>query len=231
MLHLYRPGELSLVELRELDDHLRTCAECAALKARIARSEVTLRAVRDFIPAAPDVERAVGAITRGLGESVPAGRSILTAGWLARLLGRFELPAFQLAGALGALLITGSFLIQQIGLLNEVSELETRLAGRVPGREQIEVAYVVPRIPKDLSLDVDRVLQAAGGAIGTDAQGRITISRARAADLRRSPLRQILTAVASERMLGIDRKTLDDINDYLIRNMNTVLRTTRRGGF
>jgi hypothetical protein len=230
MLHLYRPGELSPEELRELDDHLRTCTGCAALKERIARAETTLRTLREFVPAAPDTERAVAAVTHAAGGATRVRRSLLTGGRLDRWLGRFELPAFQLAGALAAVVITAGFLIQQITLLNDVSDLEARLAGTANGHDRLEVAFAVPRLPRELSPELDRILHAAGGAIGMDARGRITISRNRAADLARIPLQQLLAAAASEKMIGLDRKALTDINGYLTRNITTVLQTTRRGG-
>jgi hypothetical protein len=230
MLHLYRPGELGPEDAQKLEEHLKTCADCSTLKRRIERAEGTFRNLRAFTPAHPDPERAVAAISQAIGGLPAGGRRPRPVGWLDRLLASFEVPSIRFASAFAMLALAGGFLFQQVRILNDVSDLELRLAsGRQPS-QALEAAYVLPPFPGKMASQGDRMLRLAGGRVAVNTRGEMTISQGDAAEIQETLIRQVLSALGQQKGLGLDEKTIDQLTIYLNSNIATILRTASRGG-
>jgi hypothetical protein len=230
MLHLYRPGELGPEDARKLEEHLRTCADCSALKGRIWRAEGTIRNLRDYVPAHPDSERALAAIAKAI-QGLPApGHRPHRVGWLDRLLVAFEVPSIRFASAFAILFLAGGFLFQQVRILNDVSDLEARLAVKRQPSQALETAYVIPPFPVKMAPHVDEMLRLAGGRVTVNTRGQMTISQGDVEDIQATVLRQLLSALGQSKGLGLDQKTIDELTIYMDRNIATVFRTATRGG-
>jgi Putative zinc-finger len=230
MLHLYRPGELEPRHARELEEHLRTCADCSALKVRIGRAEGTIKNLREYAPAHPDPERAIGAIAQAIRDLPAAEQRPHSVGWLDRLLISFEVPSVRFASALAILALAGGFLFQQVRLLNDVSDLEARLTHTRQPSRTLEAAYVIPPFPGKLASQVDNLLRLAGGRVTVNTRGQMTISQGDVEDLQETLLRQMLSALGKPKGLETDQKTIDELITYLNRNIAIVFRTATRGG-
>jgi hypothetical protein len=230
MLHLYRPGELTPEDARELEEHLKTCADCSALKGRIWSAEGTIRNLRDYVPAHPDPERALAAIAKAI-QGLPApGHRPHHVGWLDRLLVSFEVPSIRFASAFAILFLAGAFLFQQVRILNDVSDLEARLAVKRQPSQALETAYVIPPFPVKMAPHVDEMLRLAGGRVTVNTRGQMTISQGDVEDIQATVLRQLLSALGQSKGLGLEQKTIDELTIYMNRNIATVFRTATRGG-
>jgi len=121
MLHLHRSGELTEREEAELRRHLHICERCSVERERIERADLSIRRLRETGPTLRDPDR----LTRSILEHIPAPRR---KGFVDRLLDAMLTPAVRHASAAFVLAAVGSFLFQYYSTLDDLANLEQKLA-------------------------------------------------------------------------------------------------------
>ncbi|MCX6132423.1 MAG: hypothetical protein NTU47_01305 [Ignavibacteriales bacterium] len=138
-LHLNRSGEISKQESDELRQHLRICERCALELQRIQRADGFIGRLGAFIPAPKNPEKLTADILRRVRAESTAPRPVNV---LAQVLDFFLIPSVRYASVAIILFITTTSMLQLFAMLNDISDLEQRMAS--PNRkETAEAMYTM----------------------------------------------------------------------------------------
>ena len=137
LMHLNRSGEISNTDADELRHHVRLCERCALELQRIERAEQFIDRLAASSPRPADPEKLTADIMRRVRAETLLSRSPFD-----RLLDIFLTPSVRYATLAIVLLVTLTFMTQLVSMLDDVSNLEARLASR-PGNETAEATYTV----------------------------------------------------------------------------------------
>jgi len=122
LLYLYRPGELTREERRDLEAHLTSCATCAAEQKALANVEKKISDIRNTEPQLNNPAHLVDAIMRA---TVTAGH--LAGNPFENLLSWTTAPAFHLAACIALFMLCGTFFLQTAMDARSIVTLEERL--------------------------------------------------------------------------------------------------------
>ena len=128
LLHLNRSGEISTREADELRQHVRLCERCALELQRIERADGFINRLGAFSPAPGNPEQLTADILRRVRAESTARRSL---NHLNRILDFFLIPSVRYSTVAIVLLITMTFMTQLVMMLNDISDLERRMAAPV----------------------------------------------------------------------------------------------------
>ncbi len=185
LLSLYRPGEITPEEEQLLDAHLRICPDCARRRGSAISTGEAIRRVRATPLPHSDVENAVTGILAKIqpsGSPVREHLRVLRTG----ILDVAERPFFRLAAGLAAILLVGAFAIQQLMILNDVSQLQDQLAHYRAPALSIEARYIFRPPLASLAPEVRHLIDIVQRHIVLDPTGRITAPVSAALEFRTS---------------------------------------------
>ena len=128
LLHLNRSGEISKHEADELRQHLRLCEKCSLDLQRIERADGFIDRLSAFSPTPGNPDKLTADILRRVRAESSAPKP---SNPLDRLLDFFLLPSVRYATGTIVLLITITFMTQLIVVMNNISDLEHRMASPV----------------------------------------------------------------------------------------------------
>lgn len=185
LLSLYRPGEITSEEAQLLDAHLGICPDCARRRGSAIRTEEAVRQVRATPPPPSDVEHAVTVILAKIQPSGSPIREHLRMLWTG-ILDVAELPFFRLASGLAAILLVGTFAIQQLMILNDVSQLQDQLAHYRTSALSIDARYIFCPPLASVAPEVRHLIDIVQRHIVLDPTGRITAPVSAALEFRTS---------------------------------------------
>jgi hypothetical protein len=127
LLHLNRPGELTVRQQKKLEKHLNKCPVCYALKLKIEKMDEVVQTLKEQKPVLSDPNTLTKSIIQEI--SKPEIREIKKQSSIFEQIqnifsmGRFRYSAAAFASALLLL-----FMIQQIYIVNKIGSLETRIS-------------------------------------------------------------------------------------------------------
>ena len=128
LLHLNRSGEISKHEADELRQHLRLCEKCSLDLQRIERADGFIDRLSAFSPTPGNPDKLTADILRRVRAESSAPKH---SNPLDRLLDFFLLPSVRYATVTIVLLITITLTTQLIVVMNNISDLEHRMASPV----------------------------------------------------------------------------------------------------
>lgn len=227
-LFLHRPGELSQAELATLEAHLRDCPRCAALRDKLASDDRRLARLRAVMPEPPSTDAAIGRVLRAIGAAKPSAARHGIRNLLDLLALEFSRPRLRFASWFLFVAILGSAVYQQFSVMNEVSNLEKRMALRQDRTGVVRAAFVLDvetfsRIPRSRE-----ILEVLGDRVV--AGGDILISRDDARSLQETMIR---LSPFSPRVAGRDApdaRVVEEISRVVRQHASLVFRPSRNGG-
>jgi hypothetical protein len=207
LLHLNRSGEISSQEADELRQHLRLCERCALEFQRIERADGFVDRLGGFSPAPRNPEKLTADILRRVRAEAATPRPSNS---FDRVLDFFLIPSVRYSTVAIILLVTLTFMTQLVMMLNDVSDLEQRMATPIRN-EGTEATYTlqsktlqgVAKSETGKSLQENVSLSVTNGRI--DVPVRDVDTFLSGSNLRNLPV--ILGTAA----LQIDKKTLEKI--------------------
>jgi len=166
LIHLYRPGELTVESRQELEEHLASCPACSAQSKAALQVEKKVSEVRNIEPRFEDAVRLTRAIVRATAESRQQPMDLLGAlsEWTAT-------PAFRMAACFALFVISTTFFLQTALDARKVAMLEGRLksVNSTPGslglRDIQRAGFILPgsggmpTLPESLDIAVADVGQ------------------------------------------------------------------------
>ncbi len=207
LLHLNRSGEISKREADELRQHLRLCEKCSLELQRIARADGFIDRLAAFSPTPKNPEKLTADILRRVQAESSAPKPLNP---LDRFLDFFLLPSVRYATVTIVLLVTMTFMIQLLVMMNNISDLEQRMASparhgaaEATYRMQSKTLQEVAISERGKSLKENVSLTVTNDRIDVSAKEVDTF-------LSDYDLRN-LSATLGASALGIDQKTLEKI--------------------
>jgi len=194
MLHLNRSGEISAQEADELRQHLRLCERCALELQRIERADEFVDRFSAFSPAPRNAEKLTADLLRRIRAESAKPRP---ASGLDRVLDLFLMPSVRYSAVATILFITMICMTQLVMMLNDISDLEQRMASPVR-KDAAEATYTVR----------SKTLHA----VATSERGR--------------PLRENLSVAVTKDGIDIPATHADTfLSDYTLKNLPAILET------
>jgi hypothetical protein len=207
LLHLNRSGEISEHEAEELRQHLRLCEKCSLELQRIERADGFIDRLSTFSPISKNPEKLTTDILRRVrAESVaPASSDALDA-----LLDFFLLPSVRYSTVAIIVLILLTPATQLVMMLNDISNLERRMASPVR-HDATEATYTIQSKTLRQVATSERGKSLKDNISLTVTNDRIDVS-AKDVDsfLSDVSLRNLPTVLGAS-ALGIDEKTVEKI--------------------
>lgn len=227
-LFLYRPGELSQTDLATLEAHLRGCPRCAALRDQLASDDRRLVRIRGLVPEPPSVDAAAERVLRAIGAGKPSAARHGIRNVLDLLISQYNRPGLRFAFGMLFVAIVAGAVYQQFSLMNDVSNLEKRMAVRHDPTGVVRAAFVldvetfsrIPRSPEILALLGDRVT----------AGGDILISRHDVQSLQETVLRMSPFTPRLAGRRAADARGIEEITRAVRQHASLVFRPSRKGG-
>ncbi|MFQ5676160.1 MAG: anti-sigma factor family protein [bacterium] len=130
LLHLNRPGELTATEKKSLEAHLEVCKRCQKKAREIKRTDVALAKLREIRPVLANREDLADSIITAIKTSPQSPAKRMLQSFIDRsvdFVGRYET---RLALGVSVAVLMIAFFVQQIWILNRVTQLENVLANR-----------------------------------------------------------------------------------------------------
>lgn len=123
-IFLYRTGELSPRQRKQLERHLAVCANCAAFQRKVKSDLAVLEKLRKEHIQVPDEAGMTNALLAEISRMQKIKSFAGAQSWLERIIPRFYWPTVRLALAACVFLIVGGFVLQEAYILNRISRLE-----------------------------------------------------------------------------------------------------------
>ena len=207
LLHLNRSGEISRHEAEKLRQHLRSCEKCSLELQRIERADGFIDRLGAFSPTPKNLEKLTADILRRVRAESTAPTSLSP---LDRFLDSFLIPSVRYATVTIVLLVTMTFMTQLLVMMNNISNLEQRMAS--PTRhDATEASYTIQSKTLQEVAKSERGKSLKENVSLTVTNDRIDVPAKEVdAFLSEYDLRN-LPATLGASALGIDKKTLDKI--------------------
>jgi hypothetical protein len=198
LLHLNRSGEISKQEADDLRQHLRLCEKCSLEFQRIRRADGFIDRLGSFSPAPTNAGKLTADILRRVRAESTKPRSINA---LDRVLDFFLIPSVRYSAVAIVLLITMTSMAQLLMMLNDISNLEQRMASSIQ-HDATEATYTMQ----------SKTLQE----VATSERGK--------------PLKENISLTVTDDRIDISAKEVDTfLSDYTLRNLPVILGTTTLG--
>ncbi|MBN1779671.1 zf-HC2 domain-containing protein [bacterium] len=155
-LHWYGEGELSAEQKATVDAHVQSCESCRSLLVHIGRARDLIGDFRAEAPVPRDPEALAGDVVR-------AARQSREPGFVARGLFSLGRPGVRLALGGALVFILGSFFMEEIHIMNQISGLENKMKTetRLPQSAFVRCWVSAERIAGMLNGDSERLLEQA----------------------------------------------------------------------
>jgi len=207
LLHLNRSGEISKHEADELRQHLRLCEECSLELQRIERADGFIDRLGAFSPAPKNPEKLTADILRRVRAESTAPKSLIP---LDRLLDFFLLPSVRYSTVAIVLLITMTFMTQLLVMLNDISDLELRMASPLRNKAA-EATYTMQSKTLQGVAESERGKFLKENVSFTVTNDRIDVPVKDVDTFLSDYNLRNLPAILGASALGIDQKTLEKI--------------------
>jgi hypothetical protein len=207
LLHLNRSGEISSHEADELRQHLRLCEKCSLELQRIERAGGFIDRLGAFAPTPKNPEKLTADILRRVRAESAAPR---TSNPLDRFLDFFLLPSVRYSTVAIISLIVVTSTTQLVMMLNDISDLEQRMASPVR-HDATEATYTMQSKTLQEVATSERGKSIKENISLTVTNERIDVSAKDVDAFLSDPGLKNLPTVVGASVLGIDRKTLEKI--------------------
>ncbi|MCX6143288.1 MAG: zf-HC2 domain-containing protein [Ignavibacteriales bacterium] len=198
LLHLNRSGEISKHEADELRQHLRLCEKCSLELQRIERADGFIDHLGDFSPSPKNPEKLTADILRRVRAESAAPKPLNP---LNRFLDFFLLPSVRYSTVAIISLVILTSATQLVMMLNDVSNLEQRMASPVR-HDATEATYTMQ----------SKTLQE----VAKSERGR--------------PIKENVSLTVTNDRIDVSAKKVDTfLSDYNLRNLSTVLGASALG--
>lgn len=227
-LFLHRPGELSQADLATLEEHLRGCPRCAALRDRLASDDRRLARLRAMVPEPPGADAAIQGVLLAIGAGKPSAARHGVRDLLDLILLGFDRPWLRFASAFLFVAIAGTAVYQQFSIMNDVSSLEKRMALRQDQTGVVRATFVLDaetfsRIPRS-----QEILKALGDRLA--AGNDILISRVEAQSLQETMMRILPFTPGLAGRGALDAMDIEEVSRVVRQHAGLVFRLSRKEG-
>jgi len=207
LLHLNRAGEISGHEADELRQHLRLCEKCSLKLQRIERADGFIDRLVAFSPTPKNPEELTADILRRVRAESASPKPLNP---LDRVLDFFLLPSVRYSTVAIISLIVLTSATQLVMMLNDISNLEQRMASPVR-RDATEATYTMQSKTLQGVATSDRGRSIKENLSLTVTNDRIDVSAKDVDAFLSDPGLRNLPTVVGASVLGIDKKTLEKI--------------------
>ena len=207
LLHLNRSGEISKHEADDLRQHLRLCEECSLELQRIERADGFIDRLGAFSPTPKNPEKLAADILRRVRAESASPKPLNP---LDRILDFFLLPSVRYSTVAIISLIVLTSATQLVMMLNDISNLEQRMASPVR-HDATEATYTMQSKTLQEVATSDRSRSIKENLSLTVTNDRIDVSAKDVDAFLSDPGLRNLPTVVGASVLGIDKKTLEKI--------------------
>ena len=223
LLHLNRSGEISSHEADDLRQHLRLCEKCSLELQRIERADGFIDHLGAFAPTHKNPEKLTADILRRVRAESVAPKALNP---LDRFLDFFLLPSVRYTAVAIISLIVVTSASQLVMMLNDISNLEQRMASSVR-HDATEATYTMQSKTLQEVATSERGKSIKENISLTVTNERIDVSAKDVDAFLSDPGLRSLPTVVGASVLGIDKKTFEKIVNEV---KATAERSFRLGG-
>lgn len=219
MLFLYRFGELSQPQTKEVLAHLRACERCRLEKDRIDSTETIIQRVRSYTPEVDNPDHLTSTIVSKVRQLHSVARR---AGIIDGLLDLFVLPRVRIVSATFVVLAIGTFLVQYFSFFADIHgmELSSERRNRTSSTSEVTYAVETKRLQElTHSSDIQSLIPPGQYWVN---DGQILVHESDVTSFLSSYALQSLTSTVASSVLHVDKKKLDKIIEGVVKEAKTI---------